>query len=268
MKRMQGICAGALVLGVLLASLPAVAQEKAQPLTWLVNVSVKPGKWMEFEKMAEKFNKPVLEKLLAQGVIASYGLAYQTVGPPKQSYMYWVTAADWAAMAKVEKAFEENRKGMKEAEMKELIGGYLANTDADQESSAVVRHVVFAAAPGSKPRYLVRHAYKVKPEHAGAATKMFTEFNAPVYDSLLAAGTIGGYGMVVQEMHTDPSWTHTGWTTIADLSHLDAIDQAFEKADAARGEVAGAAVHSNWLRMHDSDAHWDSIMRVVMYGGR
>lgn len=268
MERMRRVCSGMVALGLLLAALPAAAQEKVEPLTWVVRVAVKPGKWMEFERMAEKFNKPVLDRLLAQGVISSYGLAYQLVGPPRQSYMYWVTAADWAAMARVDKAFEDSRKGLKEVEMRELISSYLASTDPEQESSEVVRHLVFGGRPGARPQFLVRHAYKVKPEHASAAVKMFAEIYAPVYDTLLGAGSITAYGLAVQEMHTDSSWTHTVWTTIADLAQLDGINRAFEEAEARRGEVSSSAVRASWLRMHDSDAHWDSIMRLVFYGGR
>ncbi len=152
--------------------------------------------------------------------------------------------------------------------MKELISSYLASTDPEQESWEVVRHLVFGGRPAARPQFLMRHVYRVSPEHASTAVKRFTEICAPVYDSLPAAGSITGYRLAVQEMPADSSWTHTGWTTIADLAQLDGINRAFEEADTRGGEVSSSAVRASWLRIHDSDAHRDSIMCLVFCDGR
>ena len=56
----------------------------------------------------------VLDRLVAEGAIQSWGLACQMVGPPGESCMFWVTAADWAGMSTVEKAYDDSRKAMTE----------------------------------------------------------------------------------------------------------------------------------------------------------
>jgi hypothetical protein len=268
MRYRNALVACVVVVGMFAAALPAVAQGTGEPLTWIINVTVKPGRAMDLEQAAQKYDKPVFEKLVADGTISGYGLAHQVVGPASESYLYWATAADWAAMGKVEKAFEENYKAMKPAEAKASMDAFLGATQPEKESSGVVRHVVFQASPGGKPNYLMRHVYKVKPGKGSAAVKMYKEYNAPIYQKLLEAGVITGYGLVVPDMHTGAGWTHTAWVMFSDMSQMDAIDKAFDEAEKARGEESNEMLRATWMGMNDMDAHWDSLMKISMIGGK
>ena len=268
MRQRSGLVACVVMIGMVVAALPAAAQETSEPLTWVLSVTVKPGRLGDLEKAAQKYDKPVFDKLVADGSISSYGLACQMVGPPTESCMYWATAADWSGMGKVEKAFEDSRKVMKETELKEMMDAFLAVTDPTWEASFVVRHVVFNGAPGGTPKYLMRHVYNANPGKGSAAVKMYKEYNVPVYQKLLQDGVIAGYGVAVPDIHVGGGWTHTMWTMFSDLSQLDAMDQAFQAADEARGEAVNEALDASWMQMHDRDAHWDSLMRISMYGGR
>lgn len=256
----------AVAIGLVAAAIPAVAQDKVEPITWLWHVTAKPGKWMDLEKTAEKYDKPVFDKLAADGVIVSWGLAYQQVGPPDQSYLYWVTGNDWAAMGKVEKAFEDNYKAMKEADRKAAMDAFLGATQPEKESSSVVRHAVIKGTPDAKPVYLMRHAFKVKPGKGSAAMKMYKEYDVPVYDKLLAAGVITAYGVVVPEIHTGSGWTHVFWYMFTDMAQFDAMEKAWEEDEKTRSESVNEAIMSKWLEMHDRDAHWDSLMKISLYG--
>ena len=267
MRHRSALAACVVMIGMVFAAIPAAAQDTAEPLTWLLSVTVKPGKLGDLEKAAQKYDKPVFDKLVADGSITSYGLACQMVGPPTESCLYWATAADWTGLGKVEKAFEDNRKGMKEAEAKEMMDAFLGVTVPEKETSFVVRHVVFNGAPGKTPKYLVRHVYNVNPGKGRAAVTTYKEYNAPVYEKLLASGVIDGYGVAVPDFHVGNPWTHTMWTMFSDLSRMDAIDKAFTEADEARGEAVNEALDASWMQMHDRDAHWDSLMRISMYGG-
>jgi hypothetical protein len=268
MRYRSVLVAWVVVMGMLAAALPAAAQATNEPLSWLINVTAKPGKYMDLEKATEKYDKPVLDKLVADGVIGSYGFAYQVVGPPDQSCMYFITAADWSAMGKIEKAFEDNHKGMKEAEVKAMMDSYFGATLAEKEVSSVVRHVVFQGTPGTKPNYLMRHVYKFKPGQGSAAVKMFKQYNAPIYQKLLEAGVINGYGLAVPEVHTGDGWTHSSWVVFSDMSQMDAIDKAFDEAMKARGEELNEMLRSTLMKMHDMDARWDSLMHISIYGSK
>lgn len=267
MRHRSALVACVVVIGMLAAALPVAAQEMGEPITWVISVTVKPGKFSELEKATEKYDKPVFDSLVANGTILSWGFGRQVIGPPTESGTYWVTATDWTAMGKVDKAFEDNYKTMKPEDAKAAMTAFLGATVPEKESSWVVRHVVFNGTPGVKPNYLARHVYKFKPGKGQTAVKMFKEYNAPVYDKLLAAGVISGYGVAVPEFHDGSGWTHTIWATFSEMSQMDAMDKAFEEAEKARGDSLNETLMSNWIALHDMDAHWDSLMKISMYGG-
>jgi len=260
----------ACVVGICLlaAALPAAAQATNEPLTWLINVTVKPGMYTDLEKSVQTYDKPVLDKLVTDGVITSWGFATQMVGPPSVSCIYVITAADWSAMGKVEKAFEDYYKAMKPEESKAAMSAYLNATQPDKESSSMVRHVVFKETPGAKPNYMLRSVYKVKPGKGSTAVKMFKEYDAPLYQKLLEAGVISGYGLAVSELYTGAGWTHADWVTFSDLSQMDALDKAFEEARKAGGEALVEMYRTTWLGMVDMDAYWDSLIRFTAGGAK
>ena len=266
--RCRSVLVVCVAIGMLAAAIPVVAQGAGEPITMLWYVTAKPGKWVDFEKAAEKYDKPVFDKLVADGVITSWGLAYQETGPPDQEYMYWMTGDDWTAMGKAGKAFEEHYKAMKEADRKAEMDAYLGATVPEKSSSSMVRHVVFKGTPGVKPGYMMRHVFKVKPGKGPAAMKIIKEYETPVLDKLLAAGLINAYGVAVPEIHTGTGWTHAVWYTFTDLAQLDAIDKAFEEDDKTRSESINASIMADWVQLHDFDAHFDSLMKIELYGGK
>jgi hypothetical protein len=256
----------ACVVGIfmLAAALPAAAQATNEPISWLLNVTVKPGMNDDLEKSVQTYDKPVLDKLVADGIIGSWGFGCQFVGPPSVSCIYVITAADWSAMGKVEKAFEDYYKAMKPEESKAAMGAYLNATQPDKESSSMVRHVVFKETPGVKSNYMLRSVYKVKPGKGSTAVKMFKEYDAAIYQKLLEAGVINGYGLAVPELYTGAGWTHADWVTFSDLSQMDALDKAFDEARKAGGEAFVEMYRASWLGMVDMDSYWDSLIRFTV----
>jgi hypothetical protein len=268
MRFRRAFVACVVAMGMLTAALPAAAQATSEPITWLINVTVKPGKYMDLKKAAETYDKPILDKLVADGVIGSYGFGCQMVGPPTQSCLYFITGTDWSAMGKVEKAAEEYYKALKPEEAKAAEDAFLAATEPEKELSSIVRHVVFQGTPGAKVNYMMRHVYKYKPGKASAGAKMFKEYGEPILQKLLQAGVINAYGVAVPEIHTGAAWTHSSWYTFSDLSQMDAIDKAFDEAEKARGEELNELLRSARMGMLDMDAHWDSLMHIIIYGSQ
>jgi hypothetical protein len=259
-----------LAMGIVSAALPALAQtmKEPEPLTWLLNVTVRPGQFMTLKDMAEKYDKPVLDKLVTDGAIQAWGLACQMIGPPTESCMYYVTANDWAALGKVDKAFNDNRMAMKESERKAVEEAVLATTEPDKEVSSVIRHVVFHVGPGGEAHYLMRHIYKVKPGKGHEVVKLYKEYIAPTYQKLLDQGVILGYGLAVPEVDSGGGWTHASWIVFSDMSQLDAVDHAFEEASKARGEELNGMLGATFTELSVPDAHVDSLAHIILHGGK
>ena len=89
----------------------------AKVVSDLDEVRVKPGRREEFQGLFEKYDKPVLEKLLADGVIYWYELDTAVVHTQAPGMMeVFIVMPDLGTKDKVNAAFEASWKALPEAE--------------------------------------------------------------------------------------------------------------------------------------------------------
>jgi hypothetical protein len=245
----------------------AAAQDGPPPLTWVNTLEVHTGAGQQFMQMVREYDAPILEQLAADGTIMSWGVGAQMAGPPGLDYAMWVTVPSWASFAKVEQAFDEARSSMSEDDMASMIETWKTAVKEGSDHAQIIRHVVFEADPdAAPPKYLRLSVYTAKPGAGSDMMKMYEAYIQPTYQSLLDDGVIGGYGVAMQAVHTDSSWTHEAWIVCDDFADMDAIDQAFMQADAEASEGEMAAREAAFMAMGDYAAHYDRLLRVVMPG--
>jgi len=242
----------------------AAAQEGPMPLTWVGMYKVKPGTGPQFEKLFEKYDKPLCAKLVADGNAISWGLGYELAGPGGFHYAWWVTMPGWAAMGAVEAAFDEFYEGLSEEELATMSAERTAVMEPGTSQTQLLRHTVFQANPDADYKYLRLAAYTFKPGHDGDVMKMYKSFIVPTYDQLLESGVISGYGMMEQAVHSDSSFTHEAWITFADLADIEKYEKAFMEADAEVSEGDGVARELAFMKMVKPDGHYDRLIRVLM----
>lgn len=120
------------------------------PYTRYNFVKVHPGKGADYRAAWEKYNKPVFDKLLADGVILGYGLAVEEVKTAGEfTHFVWYTAKDMAAFDKQRDAFmaDRNRRSQEERDGIAALFGSLSDPDAAR--SIIVRAIMFHL-PGQK----------------------------------------------------------------------------------------------------------------------
>jgi len=259
MNRSRLIHALVIAALILLPTL-AAAQEGPMPLTWVDTFKVKPGAGPQFEKLFEKYDKPLCDKLVADGNATSWGLGYELAGPGGFHYAYWVTMPGWAAMGAVEAAFDEVYEGFSEEEFAEWTAVMEPGTGQTQ----LLRHTVFKATPDADWNYLRLSYYTVKPGHGDDLMKGYKSFWVPIYDQLLETGVISGYGMAEQAVHSDSSFTHQAWITFSDLADLDHLDKAIEEANEEVSEGDSVARKIAFMKMVEPDAHFCRLIRILM----
>ena len=111
-------------------------------------VKVKPGKGAEYRKAWEKYNKPILEKLLADGVIVAYGLAVEEVRTSGEfTHFTWYDTKDLAAMDKVRAAVLADREHRSQEEQDAINDLFTKLTDPDAARGEVAHAIIFKAAP-------------------------------------------------------------------------------------------------------------------------
>ena len=123
------------------------------------------------------------------------------------------------------------------------------------------------APPAAWP-YRTYSGVKVKPGKGSEWLKLFEKYNKPVLDKLVADGAIYGYGVDVEDFHTeDPGWRWV-WVVTTNLAAFDKIDASFDAANEKRSEAERAAIAEQFSRVTEASAHRDYLFRTVVMGGR
>jgi hypothetical protein len=107
-------------------------------------VKVKPGKAAEYRKAWEKYNKPILDKLLADGVILAYGLAVEELRTDADfTHFTWYDMKDLASMDKVRAAFVADRDHRSQEEQDAITNLFVSLQDVDASRSSMGRSLIF-----------------------------------------------------------------------------------------------------------------------------
>jgi hypothetical protein len=114
------------------------------PYTRYAFVKVKPGKGGDYRKAWEKYNKPVYDKLVADGVILAYGFDVEDVRTSGEfTHFTWVDTKDLAAMDKVRAAFIADRDRRTQEEQDAITNLFVSALDTDASRGGMARSLIF-----------------------------------------------------------------------------------------------------------------------------
>ena len=118
------------------------------PVTRYNFVKVHPGKGAEYRRLWDKYNKPVYDKLTADGVVLAWGLAVEDIKTAGEfTHFVWVATADMAAYDKARAAFNADREKRSQDERDAINASFSAVLDTDATRSIVARSIIFKLAP-------------------------------------------------------------------------------------------------------------------------
>ena len=114
------------------------------PITRYNFTKVKPGKGSEYRATWEKYNKPVFDKLISDGVLLAYGLSVEEVKTDGDfTHFAWMATANMAGLDKIAAAFAADRARRTEAERTAISEAFLSVTEPDKSRSIVTRSRIF-----------------------------------------------------------------------------------------------------------------------------
>ena len=114
------------------------------PYTRYGYVKAKPGKGGDYRKAWEKYNKPVYDKLLADGVIIGYGLSVEEVRTDGDfTHFTWFETKDLASMEKVRNAFMADRDRRSQDEQDAMANLFGSLLDLDASRAEVNRSIIY-----------------------------------------------------------------------------------------------------------------------------
>ena len=120
------------------------------PVTRYNFIKVKPGMAADYRRTWEKYNKPVFDKLMADGVILAFGLSAEAIKTDGDfTHFVWMATANMAGLDKIAAAFAADRARRPQAEQTSITEAFTAVTEPDKARSVVTRSRIFRL-PGAK----------------------------------------------------------------------------------------------------------------------
>ncbi len=105
----------------------------------------------------------------------------------------------------------------------------------------------------------------MKPGHGQDFLKAWEAWAKPVYDQLLADGTIVSYSLNTEYYHTEAPGLLTAWYLIEDMAMDEKVSAAFEAAWGKPDEIDRKARQAYIRSLLVEGAHRDVMNRVLYY---
>ena len=221
-------------------------------------------KWKAFGEFFEKFEKPVLDRMLSEGVIEEYGIdAFSLHHPDGYTHSTWFSATSMAGLEKVLDAFEEA------AEAQSTSGDNVN----DEFAGMVTKHrdsILRSISHGAKSvqlddGYFMGTMSRVKRGKGREYRKTWEAYVKPVYEQLLADGTIVAYGLDTAYIHTEKPGDRMSWYIISNMEADEKVEAAFDAAWDTLSETDREARRALFWEMIEEGSHRDDMTRIIHY---
>jgi hypothetical protein len=268
---------------MLMSCFTVAAQEAQQPLTFWYEYHVNPGKEDEFLNLVKTVGGPVRDKLMADGVVMAWGVETPVIRVPENAtHMIWYMVADYAGVEKVENAMHEQIAKLNEEASKGSATGKKGAAGAGGPTARAVEITDFAKTHDYLTRSIVsgftnerpaagtlpysRYSFvKVKPGKNAEYRKAWEKYNKPVFDKMVADGTIAAYALVVEEVRTDGDFTHYTWIATKDLATQDKARAEFLADREKRSPEEQEAIAHLFAELTDPDANRTQLTRALIF---
>jgi hypothetical protein len=248
-KRFMGIsCLLFLLCGLaVMPSFAQMAQGKPDVYTYVAEWSVPRAQWGDMVK-ADDADKPVLDKLVADGTLVGYG-AYTNIlhveGEP--THGTWFTATSEGNLLKGLEAIYA-QPGLTTSPVQ----------GASKHWDLILTGNIYGGKPvKASDGYLTISRWQVKPGMMHDYVELSKKAIVPLLDKLVADGTLTSYGQLREDYHTQGLGTVWEYFTVPDAASMDKVDKALEAAfesNPALGDAIRGAV--------EHDGHRDYINRI------
>jgi hypothetical protein len=167
---------------------------------------------------------------------------------------FWLCAKSVGA---TQKAMEKLTSGPRPANVVDAI---------EKHSDRLLESLIFRV--GSKrvsSGYLETSTYIVKPGRGRDWLDSFKRFRQPVYEKLLANGTILGYGIDRELIHTGSGGYRGLWVLLADADAIDKESDAWNAEFSKRSPEEARLLQAAQAELAEGDKHRDSLDRVAKW---
>jgi hypothetical protein len=262
----------------------AASAQQMQPITFVSEYWVKPGKEEDFMWLVNNLGAPVRDKLMADGVVLAWGVDVPVMRAPGQAtHTIWYDAHDWAGVEKVQNAMAarlaefaaQDKKAAEEARKKgqkppKTVAERIEETfDISKTRDWVFRNLYVKFGSGAPPAGLLPYGrffmVATKPGKATEWRAAFDKYLTPTLNSLVDKGVIGAWGLGVEEVKTVGDFTHFVWVSYPNMAAMETVRNTFVALGASRSEVENHHINHVFTETADANAARSFISRAIIF---
>lgn len=240
---------------------PLAAQDDAGTYFRVALWDVKRTHWSSYEENFTKNQKPILDKLFAEGVITEWGITAQSIHTEDgYTHAIWWSGKDLASLQRVLDAFGEENEQLSEAERNKRTAELTASIENHRD--ILGRSLLFRArSTQTDEGFSFLSSAQAKPGKGREYRESWEKRNKATYDRLLDEGTILAYGIDVEFIHTEAPGRITYWRVVPSLE-ADAKVRAAIRANDTRTPAERQAMRQALVV---EGSHRDSMSRIIHY---
>jgi hypothetical protein len=256
MRRLEQICAFTALLTLPLLAAPLAAQDKDQTIyTYVALWRVPRAKTAAYQSFFEKTDQPILDRLVADGSLREWGrtttLLHSVDG---MTDGVWFCATSFTGIQKVlaelAKVDSTPLNDLVEKHQDEFLESMIFRTGNSKATSG----------------FLEESVYYVKPGKAEEWFSLWKKWMQPIYEKLLADGTIVGYGVDRESYHTTTPAYRSMWVIAEWAEAVDRATAAFEAEMGKRSKEEQKSIQLQMQEVLEPGTHRDNLDRVIHYG--
>jgi hypothetical protein len=239
----------------------AFAQEADPVYTQVGLWDVPRAKWSDFVKHHEKYEKPVMERLLAEGVLLEWGFDSNALHDPDDySHSTWMTAK---SLSGIEKALSEYYSEL--GDRTDAVEAEFASMVTKHKDIVMRSHFYGSRSSKLSEGYAVGSFVQVKPGKGDDYRKAWEQSAKPVFDKLVSDGVIVAYVLDSEYFHTTTPGGMWTWFVAEDIAADQKVDAAFDAAWEDRSEAEQNAWETMFRDMTVEGSHRDGFTRIIHY---
>lgn len=251
---MSRVALGVLVLLCLaLVPLAANAQQRMpSSYTFIAEWDVARDQWPEVSAWMEKSARPVYERLVSDGTLTDYGISETIVHLENgATHSVWFSATSFA--------------GIEKARLEVLKIPPAPALAAAKHRDLYLTGIFGKHRAVSGAGYLRINMPLIQPGKAAQYNEVFEKYDIPIFDELVANGTMSAYALQREFVATMDSNTRFVVMLTPNAESVDKIYAAFAAASQKISAEERAAETKAWAEVTVSGANRQFIARTIAY---
>ncbi len=226
--------------------------DKPPTYTYVAEWNVPRAQWADMDKNADA-EKPLMEKMVADGTIVSYGTysyILHTEGEP--THGSWFSATSEGNLLKaLETIYAQPSLVTSPAQA------------ASKHWDHLFQSTIYNGKSGKSGGYISITRWQLKQGQGRAYNQLMKEVIMPALDKLVADGTITSYGTDTDDYHTGPIGVIYEYMTVPDAASLDKANKVLEGLF-----DSNPAIGTAYRALFETEGHRDYLARVRYMGSK